>query len=37
MKLCGFDMTAAGLERGPGSAGDRNPKAVVPTSQEVSA
>lgn len=37
MKLCGFDMTAVGLERAPSSAGDRNPKAVVPTSHEVSA
>jgi hypothetical protein len=37
MKLCGFDVTAAGLERAPSAAGDRNPKAVVPTSQEVPA
>jgi hypothetical protein len=33
MKLCGFDVMAEGLERGPCAAGDRNPQAIVPTSE----
>jgi len=34
MKLCRFEVIAAGLERGPGFAGDRNPEAIA-TSLEV--
>jgi hypothetical protein len=29
MRLCGFEGIAAGLERGPSFAGDRNPKAIA--------
>ena len=38
MKLCGFEVIAAGRNRGPAEGGgDRSPEAIAPTSREVSA
>jgi len=37
MKLCGFEVIAAGRKRGPAEGGNRSPEAIAPTSREVSA